>query len=250
MPQPPARNSDPARQASAAQALFDTVCELLRRGDERANTLLPRLQAYPAHGPGWLQLGRTLTELGQSNAAMVAFDQALAAPEPPLAALLEKADLMIAGGDAAAAADWLATFQRRGADDVRLHHKLGRAHYAAGDCEAARTALRVTVDKAPDFAEAWFHLGLVEQDLNRPAAAAAAYRHALSARPEMFEAALNLGISLQDSGDIETALDAYARAVRIKPACFNRVAQALTSAPTGQLWLDPRALRRSLARRA
>lgn len=246
----PAGSNDPNTDASSPQRLFDEVCGLLRHGDPRANALLPQLQAYPHHARGWLQLGRMLTRLEQSGAAMVAFDQALAAPEPPLAAALEKADLMIAAGRATAAASWLTEIQQRGVDDVRLSHRLGRAHYAAGNSEAAQAALQATVAQAPDFAEAWFHLGLVEQDLDRPAAAATAYGHALSARPEMFEAALNLGISLQDSGAMEPAMDAYAQAVRIEPACFNRVAQALTSASTGRLWLDPHALRRSLAARA
>ncbi len=246
----PASGLDRTNDASSPEALFNRACELLRKGDERANTLLPRLQAYPHYAQGWLLLARVLTERKQSDAAMVAFDQALAVREPPLAAALEKADLMIATGQPGAAATWLTDFRRRGARDARLCHKLGRAHYAAGDYEAARAALQRAVDRAPDFAEAWFHLGLVEQDLDRPAAAATSYRKALSARPDMFEAALNLGISLQETGAIEPALDAYARAVRIKPTCFNRVAQALTSAPTGRLWLDPSALRRSLESRA
>ncbi|MES1937786.1 tetratricopeptide repeat protein [Salinisphaera hydrothermalis] len=249
MPDHSASGHDPTTETSSPQALFDEVCDLLQRGDPRANNLLPRLQAYPQHAQGWLQLGRVLTRLEQSGAAMVAFDQALAARQAPLAAALEKADLMIASGQPADAARWLAEIQQRGNDDVRLTHRLGRAHYAAGNLEAAHAALQAAVDQAPDFAEAWFHLGLVEQDLDRPAAAATAYGKALSARPGMFEAALNLGISLQDTGAMEPAMDAYAQAVRIEPGCFNRVAQALTSASTGRLWLDPNALRRSLAAR-
>ncbi len=226
--------------------LFSSACNLLRCGDSRANDLLPQLQRYPQYAIGWLALARTLRDLDQPKAALVAFDQALAAASAPVEAALEKADLMIACGDACKAADWLAAIRERWPADARLAHRQGRACYHAGALEAARKSLREAVERAPDLAEAWFHLGLVEQDLRRPDEAAAAYRSALAIRPDLFEAALNLGISLQASGAMEAALDAYACAVRLRPACFSRVAHALSSAATGRLWLDPAALRRTL----
>lgn len=236
--------------ANEPAKLFRATCDLLRRGDPRANELLQRLQQYPEYAVGWLALARTLKTLDQPAAASTAFDQALVPTTAPVEAALEKADLMMASTAAGTTASWLAGVRHRWPNDARLVHKLGRARYQAGELEAADGCLREAVEQAPDFAAAWFHLGLVVQDLGRPDEAAKAYRAALAARPDMFEAALNLGISLQDSGAIEPAMDAYARAVRLRPACFNRVAQALTSASTGCLWLEPTALRRVLARRA
>jgi hypothetical protein len=42
------------------------------------------------------------------------------------------------------------------------------------------------------------------------------------------------------------AMDAYRSAVRSRPDSFGRIAQAVTAARTGMLWLDPAAFRRAL----
>lgn len=247
---PMARRSPMHDTPQSPAALFRTTCECLRRHDARANALLPALQAYPEYTAGWLQLARTLRALGQADAALVAFDQALVSGDAIPNTALDKADLLCAENRPGAAIPGLITARQRWPGDVRIPHRLGRAYYATGDLDNAAATLQMAVAQAPDFAEAWFHLGLVIQDLGRPGDAADAYRAALRAQPRMCEAALNLGVSLQDTGAIEPAMDAYARAVRIRPAIFNRVAQALTSAPTGRLWLDLSALRRALDARA
>lgn len=235
---------------STPQALFATVCDLLRQGDSRANALLPRLQAYTDYGPGWLELARTLRELGRTDAALVAYDQSLGSPRPPLAAALDKADLLLAERRFDTLIPWLAGVHRRWPDQPALSYRLGRAQYLQGNYQAAREAFQAAVSYAPDFAEAWFQLGLVAQDTGRPDTAADAYRRALAAQPSMHEAALNLGISEQERGNVDAALDAYAQAFKSHPASFNRIAQSLTSAPVGRLWLHPSALRNTLAARA
>jgi tetratricopeptide (TPR) repeat protein len=103
---------------------------------------------------------------------------------------------------------------------------------------------RATAGDAP--ASVWFNLGLARQDLRDHAGAAAAYRRAIEINPEHAEAAVNLGVALQDSGDIDAAMQAYATAWRMRPASFGLIAQALTSAPHGRLWLDEESLRRAL----
>src|SRR5216683_2869520 len=108
---------------------------------------------------------------------------------------------------------------------------------------------RLSVALQPSHVEAWFSLGLVRQDLNDLAGAAQAFNAVLAARPEHAEAAVNLGIVLQAQGTMEAAMTAYAEAVRRRPETFGPVVQALCGASTGRLWLDPAALRRSLARR-
>ncbi len=244
-----ARAERPEGQVGSPAALFASACHLLAQGDSAANELLPRLQRFPEYSAGWLRLGQTLSRLGQTAAANVAFEQALQARPAPVQALLGKADILIAAGKAAQAAALLADNRGRWPHDAQLAYKLGRAHYAADAWPACKKALERAVQLVPKLAEAWFYLGLVEQDMDNPTAAAQAYRQALAARPGMYEAALNLGISLQDGGELEAAMDAYGRAVRLQPACFNRVAQALTSAASGRLWLDLSVLRRVLEHR-
>jgi cytochrome c-type biogenesis protein CcmH/NrfG len=65
-------------------------------------------------------------------------------------------------------------------------------------------------------------------------------------QPDVPEAHVNLGLNLQRSGDLEAAMDSYRQAVRLRGDTFGRIAQALTSAKKGQLWLNLDRLRRSL----
>lgn len=236
--------------SDSPRQLFRHVCQLLLQGDASARALLPGLESFPEYGEGWLLLGDTLLRLKQPKAADVAFDHALAAPATPVAAMIGKADVLVALDQPGEAARLLDANQGRWPEDAAFMHRLGRAHYAAGALRQAKAALTCAVQLDPGLAEAWFRLGLVAQDLGDEPTAVSAYRNALAARPAMYEAALNLGISLQDMGDIEAAMTAYGMAVRLQPACFNRVAQALTSGSTGRLWLDLSVLRGILEGRA
>jgi len=124
--------------------------------------------------------------------------------------------------------------------------RLGRMAWEDGDhAEAVSLLERAASDDAP--ASVWFNLALARQDLPDYAGSAEAYRRAIEIKPDHAEAALNLGVVLQESGDIDAAMQAYAQAYRIRPASFGLIAQALTSAPHGRLWLDETALRRSLS---
>lgn len=124
--------------------------------------------------------------------------------------------------------------------------RLGRLAWEDGDHAAAVSLLEhVAADNAP--ASVWFNLALARQDLRDYAGSAEAYRKAIEIKPDHAEAALNLGVVLQESGDIDAAMQAYAQAYRIRPASFGLIAQALTSASHGRLWLDETALRRSLS---
>ncbi|MGT2468369.1 tetratricopeptide repeat protein [Mesorhizobium atlanticum] len=77
-------------------------------------------------------------------------------------------------------------------------------------------------------------------------AAAEAYRQVLAKSPDAAEAAVNLGIVLQETGDLDRAMAAYSQAYRLKASTFGVIAMALTSAPSGRLWLDEEVLRRLL----
>jgi tetratricopeptide (TPR) repeat protein len=123
--------------------------------------------------------------------------------------------------------------------------RLGRLAFEDGDhAEAIELLERAVASDAP--ASVWFDLGLVRQDLRDRGGAAAAYRKALDIKPDFPEAHVNLGLNLQHSGDLESAMDSYRQAVRLRPDSFGRIAQALTSAKKGQLWLNLGRLRRSL----
>lgn len=102
------------------------------------------------------------------------------------------------------------------------------------------------MDIQPGDGRAWFALGLVCEDLRDTLGAIRAYRRSIETRPDFPEAHVNLGLNLQNSGDLDAAMDSYRRAMRLRADTFGRIAQALTSAKKGRLWLDLARLRRLL----
>jgi tetratricopeptide (TPR) repeat protein len=204
-----------ARAPDAPAPLFALCALLLGQGDPSANSLLPKLDAFRAYAPGWLHLGEALFAAKQIEGAGIAFARALAA-EPA---------------------------------NATGYFGQGRCLRAAGRLPAAAAAFERAVTLQPRFAQAWFLLGLVRDELRDPAAATA-YQAALDADPDLHEAAFKLGIARQENGDLDGALDAYGRALRTRPEALGRIAHALSSSPTGCLFLDPAGLRQTLLARA
>ena len=130
---------------------------------------------------------------------------------------------------------------------ARLCVRLGSALQSLGRRDQAAKAYQKAIQIDPASAEAWFKLGLALQDGRLPAQAAQAYRRALSLRPDLAEAETNLGVALQEQGDLTGAKQAYGRAIELRPSAFGRVAQALATAPKGELWMDLAALRAHLS---
>ena len=82
--------------------------------------------------------------------------------------------------------------------------------------------------------------------LARHAGGDRAYRRSIEAQPDVPEAHVNLGLNLQNAGDLDAAIASYRCAMRLRPDTFGRIAQAMTSAKTGRLWLNSAQLRRML----
>ncbi len=230
-----------------ADAAFLSCVALLELGDPEAATLLPRLlDRFPDDAEGWRLLGDALHRAGQPAAALVAFTRA--AQAAPSAALhLRRAVLLESLGRLAEAAEAYRAAVDHAPDNAEAALKLGLYLHRSGDTEDAATAIERAVALAPDNSQAWFAAGLVRQDRRAFVAAADAYGRALALRPDLAEAAVNLGICHQERGDLAAAKTAYGLALRLRPDTFGRIAQALATAPTGEVWLDVAALRRSLA---
>jgi tetratricopeptide (TPR) repeat protein len=130
---------------------------------------------------------------------------------------------------------------------AKLALRLGAALQSLGRRGEAVAAYQNALQLDPASAEAWFKLGLALQDSRLPDRAEAAYRRALALRPDLAEAQANLGVVLQEQGELEAAKQAYGRAIALMPSAFGRVAQALTTSPRGELWLDLAALRAHLS---
>ncbi len=200
---------DPGTDASR---LFPLCAGLLKAGDARAGALLERCLALPpGEARGWRLLGDTLTELGKPAAALVCFERA-----------------------------------RRAAPTAAAALRVGAALQALGRPAEARDAFAEAAARDPGSVRARFLEGVAAQDAGDLPGAARCYEAALALDGTLAEAALNLGTVRQAAGDLDGARQAYGVAVRLRPEAFGRAAQALTTAPVGELWLDLGALRRSL----
>ena len=196
--------------ALAGDVALQHCAQLLERGDPAASRLLQRCLAEPTRrSAAWTELGEVLLRFGKTDAALVCL--------------------------------------ARGAPSFAHAMRRGLLARDAGRLEAARVAFAEAVGLDRTSPRAWFLLGACAQDARDFGPAAKAYETVLALDPTVAEAAVNLGTVRQETGDLDGAKAAYARAVQTRLDTFGRVAQALATAPRGELWLDLGELRRVLA---
>jgi tetratricopeptide (TPR) repeat protein len=199
------------------------------------------LEVRPLHVPTLMLAARVELAAGNPHAAIAPLREALQAEPVRHEAGFLLCQALAAAGDAGLTAAMQA-LARQAPDQRKSWLALGLKLREAGNLTAARDALR----QAQPLDIASFALGLTCQDLNDEAGAAAAFGAALAARPGFAEAVVNLGIARQRLGDMPGAMAAYRQAVQIRPDTLPRIAQAVTAASTGTLWLSPAGLRREL----
>jgi tetratricopeptide (TPR) repeat protein len=225
---------------------FLTCVTLLERGDPEAHTVLARLlHRFPNDAEGWREIGDTLGRAGQLEAAAVALARAANASDNPshqtrlgatLQALGRTDEAIVAYRRALASAPDLAT----------VRSALGTCLRQTGELQKARIELERALAIDAGDSRGWFALGLVCEDLHDRPGAIRAYRRSVELQPDFPEAHVNLGLNLQQFGDLESAMESYRQAMRLRPDTFGHIAQALTSAKKGRLWLNLGRLRRSL----
>jgi tetratricopeptide (TPR) repeat protein len=201
------------REPKRPEAAFGAAAATIQSDRGQAGLFVEDLsRRFPDHAQGWLELGAQLERGRQWELAARAFANAMNT-QP----------------------------------SAKLCVRLGSALQSLGRRDQAATYYQKALQLDPASAEAWFKLGLAFQDGRLPAQAAEAYRRALSLRPDLAEAEANLGVVLQEQGQLTAAKQAYGRAIELRPSAFGRVAQALTTAPKGELWMDLGALRAHLS---
>ena len=230
-----------------ADAAFVLCITLLERGDPKANDALhDLLRRFPNDAEGWHEIGITLHRAGKFEAALVAFTRAGELVQNPRHEMARAASLQ-ALGRLAEAVGVLRQAKSLLPDNTDIALQLALCLHKLGELAAARAELERILASCVESANLWFTYGLVCQDSRDTAAAITAYRRTLQLSPELAEAHVNLGICLQQTGDIAAAKTMFGRAMRLRADTFGRIAQALSAAPRGELWLDPERLRQSLA---
>lgn len=230
-----------------ADAAFYICAALLELGDPDASVSLTRLlEHFPDDASGWSMLGDALQRAGKPEAALAAFTRA-GRSNPSMALELRRGALLESLGQTLAALEAYRVAVQLAPESSEAALKLGLCLRRTGDVGGARKAIEQAARLGAGSSDACFALGLVRQDQREHAAAAEAYRRALDIRPDLAEAAVNLGMCYQEMGNLAAAKAIYRQALGLRPDAFGRIAQALATAPVGEVWLDISALRRSLA---
>ncbi|HLH32267.1 MAG TPA: tetratricopeptide repeat protein [Terriglobia bacterium] len=99
---------------------------------------------------------------------------------------------------------------------ARAWFNLGGA-YLNTNPEKARPALLKALELKPDFVEAWYDLGILEQQRGRPDAAISYYQRALELDPHYWQAWNNSGITLMNTGNREAALHDFEETLHLNP---------------------------------
>jgi len=225
---------------------FLTCVTLIESSDETARSVFEDLLlSFPNFVDGWREIGEALRKAGHPKTAVLAFARAAESSADPM----DHARLGAALQTLERPQEAIVAFRRA----LEAAPNLGEARAALGAClrqtgelQLARVELERALTLRPSDGRAWFTLGLVCEDLRDAPGAIEAYRRSIEAEPDVPEAHVNLGLNLQNSGDLDAAMDSYRQAMRLRPDTFGRIAQALTSARKGRLWLNSTRLRRLL----
>lgn len=102
--------------------------------------------------------------------------------------------------------------------------ELGSVLYLAGRADAARQALRLALDRAPDLIEAWRNLGVIHAGKEEWEGAAACFSKALALDAGWGDGYRYLSVALDGLGQLREAADAAWRAVAANPRCEQAVA--------------------------
>jgi protein O-GlcNAc transferase len=140
-------------------------------------------ERYPLYGFAWKVLGAAYMQLGCTEGALAAMQQAVV--------LLP--------------------------DEAETHSNLGLALQQSGRLEEACVSCRRALQIYPEFAEAYCNLGMALHDLGLLADAEAAYRRALKINPQYAEAHNNRGITLKDMKRLAEAEVCLRRALQLRP---------------------------------
>jgi len=168
-------------------------------------------------GKSALERADQLFELRQHDAALVAYDQAIAQqserPEP----WYGRGSTLYALGryeEAIAAYDQAIALRR---DNTLSWYSKGNALFQLKRYEEAIAAYEGAIETKEDYFPAINNLGLAQQALGRTAAAIKTFEQVINLRPDYHPAHNNLGATRQKLQDYQGAIAAYDQAIRIRP---------------------------------
>ena len=102
-------------------------------------------------------------------------------------------------------------------DYAEAYYNMGVALKGKGDLKEAINSYKKALKIKPDYAEAYYNMGNMLRDNGDLEEAINSYKKALKVKPDHAEAYNNIGIALEDNGNLEEAINSYKKALEIKP---------------------------------
>jgi tetratricopeptide (TPR) repeat protein len=100
---------------------------------------------------------------------------------------------------------------------ILLHNICGAVYAAFNQYDAAIDSYKQALKIKPDYAEAYFNMGVALQEKGELNAALDSYKQALKIKPDYAKAYNNMGNALQEKVELDAAIDSYKQALKIKP---------------------------------
>ena len=98
-----------------------------------------------------------------------------------------------------------------------LHNICGAIYVELGQLEASVKAYNKAISIMPDYADAYYNMGIALKAQGKQDESIEAYRKALAIKPDYADACNNLGNTLNEQGKFDEAITFYKRALAIKP---------------------------------
>jgi protein O-GlcNAc transferase len=164
-----------------------------------------------------INLGNTLTRLGQPGEAEEAFRRAVfLRPDSP-AALYGMGLIQQAAGRNGDALDCFLRALAQRPDFPEAHFQAGRLLGAMGRAAQAAPHLEAFLRSRPEDPDAWSELAALELQASLPARAAQSCRRAMAVKGETAELLNNLGSALTEMGELAEAESCFRRALEKRP---------------------------------
>jgi tetratricopeptide (TPR) repeat protein len=154
------------------------------------------IEKTPSSAEDHLELGRDLKALGETSAALQAFDRALGLNPGLAEACFEKATILADQDRWTEAEDLFARAIALSPKYAEAHVGLGEMFLRTGNFEGARKELNRALQLDATRASAYQGLGLIDLQQANPDAAERDFRHALAIRPQSTDAQSGLARSL------------------------------------------------------
>ena len=102
-------------------------------------------------------------------------------------------------------------------DYAEAYYNMGVVLRVKGDLEEAINSYKQALNIKPDYAEVYNNMGNTLRDMGNLEEAIDSYKQLLKIKPDYPEAYYNMGVALSDMGNLEEAIDSYKQALKIKP---------------------------------